>query len=309
MLRIRRNTVGKFCQLGFLVAGNIACAATFSTATSPSWPTAPAGTWNPKAEDGLLAIRSESIHYLDEQSFNIIYADGPKLYTEHHQGSAAAAAFGSDTSGGNGLLDPRMLGYAVEPMAFAAATNSRACTLGGQSYSCYLHNETYASASASVKHRIVQRGVPDISPDVQGLLDTLSKVNVRLDYALDVAASNPDYPWPSTAKASFSVTGGGTNYSRMACSASHVSSSCTSIGEESDTWRVQLERSTVDRVVDYTITAGASVWVDARYGDLAGTHESAQAVADPYLYLDPTWEYSAYFMVQQESLLDRKSVV
>lgn len=305
MFRIRCNTIAnaKVWPLGFLLAGNIASAATFSTATSPSWPAAPAGTWNPKAEDGLLAIKSEAIQYLDDQSFNIQYADGPKLYTEHHQGSAAAAVFGSDTSGGNGLLDPRMLGYAVEPMAFAAATNSRVCTLGGQAYSCYLHNETYASASASVKHRIVQRGVPDIAPEVQGILDTLGKVYVRLDYALHASASNPDYPWPSTAKAGFSVTGVGTIYTRMACSASHVSSSCTSIGEESDTWRAQLDRSTVDRVVNYTINAGASVWVDARYRDVAGNHESAQAVADPYLYLDPTWEYASYFMVQQESLL------
>jgi len=36
---------------------------------------------------------------------------------------------------------------------------------------------------------------------------------------------------------------------------------------------------------------------------VGGTIE-AQAVADPFLYVDPGWEYAQYFEVQQESMLN-----
>jgi hypothetical protein len=88
-------------------------------------------------------------------------------------------------------------------------------------------------------------------------------------------------------------------FSRKACASSATSSNCTSVGEESGKWQDALERSTVDRIVAYTITAGAGALADARTDGSA----EAQAVADPFLYIDPTWEYAQYFMVEQESLL------
>jgi hypothetical protein len=55
---------------------------------------------------------------------------------------------------------------------------------------------------------------------------------------------------------------------------------------------------------DITITAGAGVSLNFRNPAPALTSLYAQAVADPFLYVDPTWEYARYFVVEQESLLE-----
>lgn len=284
-----------------LMTVNIASAASFVTHTGGGFPPYSSGTWNPLTGNGVLAVKSESAESSDYQSFMI----GPKLYTSEMHAVAAAAAFGSDTSAGNGILDPRLLGYSIEPMAFASAAASSECTLGGSAYGCYTTFVSSADASASVQHRIMQRGVPDIAPETQGILDALSKVPVRLNYAMAAAVSNPDYPRPSWARAALNVFGDNiATFSRLACSASFVSSQCTSIGEDSGTWAIELSQSTVDRVITYKIQAGAAVSADASSGTGAGlSQESAQAVADPFLYIDPNWVYAGYFMVQQESLL------
>lgn len=275
-------------------------AASFTTSLSSYWSSSNTGTWNPKANDNVIAVKSDSIEYYDFQSYLLSYT---RPFTEMHEGTASAAAFGSDTSGGNGLLDPRMLGYAVEPMAFAAASAGQACTLDGKAASCYKWGGATAAAGASVVHRIVQRESPDIAPEVQAILDTLGQVRVKLDYSMDAQAPNANTTYPSTAEANFSVTHDGKLLiSRKTCAGS-ASGGCTSIGKDNGSWTAMLERSTTGLVSTYTIYAGARVSVLDTHLPPPGGSNQAQSVADPFLYLDPAWEYASYFMVQQESTL------
>lgn len=279
-------------------ASNFALGATFTVFTSNGYPTAAPTEWNPRADDGLVAIMSESTDYLYSVSY---VKGGGQTYTETQQGIARAAVYGSDSSA-KGTSNPRLKGYAVEPMADTFASASRVCSLGGQPWLCDGHLERMASASASVNHRIMQRAVPDISPELQGILDMLGQVPIRLDYSLSATATNPEAPYASLATAAFSVLQGTTTlFSRKACASSTSSSNCTSVGEESDTWMNALERSTVDRIIVYAINAGAGAFASSRTQDALAVE--AQAVADPFLYIDPDWQYAPYFVVQQESEL------
>lgn len=289
-----------FALACLLPPGNTTHAASFTVNVSNGYPPAPPTEWNPRADDGLIAVISKSTDVFYIHSYYEYYSSGPKLFTEIHLGSARAAAYGSDTSG-TGLEPPGLSElYAIEPMADAMATARRTCTLDGAPISCREHEITWANASASVNHRIVQRGTPDIPPGIQGIIDALPKVQVVLDYKLSASATNPDPPYASLASASVSVMQGSTLlFSRKTCASSATISNCTSVGEESDKWKYELEPSTVDRIVTYNIIAGAGAWADMRQVNSV----EAQAVADPFLYLDPDWEYAPYFMVQQESLL------
>lgn len=301
MLKILLNAITMVATSSLLMAGNIAYSASFTVNTSDAYPPAAPAEWNPRAEDGLFATMSKSIDYFNTISYT---GGGGGTITVTTEGTAAAATYGSDTSGGDGILDPRLQGYAIEPMADTMANVHRLCTVNGGPYYCSGYVTTWASASASVNHRIVQRGIPDISPELQGILDTLGTVHVRLDYSLSATATNPDGPYASLATAAFSVMqGNAALISRKACASSTTSSGCTSVGEESSTWESVLDRSTVDNEVIYTINAGAGALASTIWASSDGQFFEAQAVADPFLYLDPTWEYAPYFMVQQESLL------
>jgi hypothetical protein len=281
-----------------LLAGASASAASFTVSTSNAYP-GPATQWNPRVDDGLLAATSKAADYFS----TISYPSGGGIVKITQEGLAAAAAYGSDTSAGGGLLDPRLKGLAIEPMADTQAAARRVCTYDGDPFSCSGNFSMYAGASASVAHRIVQRAVPDISPQLQAILDSLGQVPVRLDYALSATASNPEAPYASVATAAFSVLQGSTTLvSRKACASAVVSSNCTSVGEEHNTWVDVLERSTADRTVTYTINAGAGSMA-TNYLASDGSWIEAQAVADPFLYVDPAWEYAPYFVVEQESTL------
>jgi hypothetical protein len=72
---------------------------------------------------------------------------------------------------------------------------------------------------------------------------------------------------------------------------------CTRIGPFGATWRSELDYSTVDHEVTYTISA----WAQAA-SSASSAHEDALAVADPFLTIDPSWKYASYFVAQQESL-------
>jgi formylglycine-generating enzyme required for sulfatase activity len=66
-------------------------------------------------------------------------------------------------------------------------------------------------------------------------------------------------------------------------------------------------RSRTDQTNTYTIKTVAETLVDvevsgADVASRASGSITGQAIVDPFLYVDPTWEYAQYFTVQQESL-------
>lgn len=214
-------------------------------------------------------------------------------------GVARAAAYGSDSSVQGGVLDPRMNGFAVEPMADVAAAAILSCTENGSPAKCPSAWGVSAQASARVNHRIVPRD-PNQVPIGPG-----DKVPVILDYALHAYSSAP-VPldlFYSRSFAGFSVfLGDQVLYGRKACSVAATFLDCTSLNDESGSWQAALDYSDHSQETIYAI--GVRAFASATLHGLTGSPPAlADAVADPFLRIDPDWQYASYFMVQQESAL------
>jgi hypothetical protein len=274
-------------------------AAQFAVSTTDSYPAAPPATWNPRAVDGLIAVMSEATSVEYDGSYTDV------IWTLN--GAAHAATYGSDTSSGDGILDPRLKGYSIEPMADTQASASMECSRGGLPYTLCSGLSMHASAGASVIHRVIQRGDVAVSEELQSKLDKLDYVPTNLDYELSASASHADATAgrASVARSSFSMGALHVIVSADPDFNCPPNASCF-FNEHSENMNLWLEPSTVDRTVPFVITASASVSAVVKVEALGDriVDAWAQAVADPFLYVDPTWEYAQYFMVQQESLLN-----
>lgn len=278
---------------GAPIAGH---AATFAVSvTGNGLPIAgPPQVWEPLP--GLFAAMSLE----RDLTFSDISTQGdpPVWYIKQGTGLGRAAVYGSDISVKGGVLDPRMDGYAVEPMADVAAALRLTCTGGGSPIPCP-QMTARAHASARVDHRIVPRDPSDL-PIAAG-----EKVPVILDYALHAGTAAPptlDLFRSSQSFAGFSVLlGDEVLFGRRSCSMPGMVN-CTSIGDESGSWSAGLDYTSIDHQTTYAIAvradATASLW-----SVLGGGTAGAEAVADPFLRIDPGWQYASYFMVQQESVL------
>lgn len=246
--------------------------------------------WNPRTGDGLVAVVSGEIDWTENYTRSI----GNSTYSNYERWIARAAAYGSDSSSGDGVLDPRLKGYAIEPMADVQASYSSACRFDGDRVSCDGGVFRHGSAAwASVDHRVVQRA--NILPEIKTILDSLASIPVYLDFALStrVTAVNDyvDTTW-SLAKASFALTQG-----NNALFWADATSNETVAGR----WQITLKPSTTDLETLYTIGVWAEVEMALSAGDQSNVE--GQAIADPFLFVDPAWEYAEYFVVQQESTL------
>jgi hypothetical protein len=103
------------------------------------------------------------------------------------------------------MLDPRMNGHAVEPMAEAAVGLTTWCTMNGFPHDCgetISLPYTFAGASAKVNHRIVPRdpaALADLPPDQLNEVIN-SPIPVMLSFSLYTQATGVDAstrrPWP-----------------------------------------------------------------------------------------------------------------
>lgn len=134
----------------------------------------------------------------------------------------------------------------------------------------------------------------------------LTHVPLYVEYKLSATSSKAEGPDRSRATAEFSMGG---LWVIASANPQYVQYSCPPgprcvLDEISERVRFTATTSTDDDIVPFLITAKA-------YADAVSSVEwgnrtldgSAQAIADPFVYVHPDWEYAQYFMVQQESLL------
>jgi hypothetical protein len=244
--------------------------------------------YNPLGAKGnVVAVTSKELDY---------YYDGP-IMTKW--GGAAAAAYGSDSSIGSSA-NPRLLGYAVEPMVDAGADVHafNKDTWQGAALSMT------ADASAYVIHRVIANAFP---ASLASVLDPLINIPVKLNYDLEVSADPLTVMYGSGAYASFDLFEAYADHSDPLYSASVEcrNGACTNV-KKNGTLSFVVKRTTTNEIHDYGIvvnaTAGAGAMAADIYDPLRGAG-SAHAVADPYLYIDPDWEYAPYFQVVAESTL------
>lgn len=248
--------------------------------------------WNPRTGDGLLAVVSG-----ETDSINTWSRSGNYVYEKW---TARAAAYGSDSSSGDGILNPRLKGYAIEPMADVQASYQSVCTYDGSAMPCALGADVRRySAWANVDHRVILRAT--VLPGIKSILDSLTEIPVYLDFALaaQITPVNSARSF-AYANASFALTDNSEHYlfGDEACSGYQ----CNGNGSATGHWATTLQPSTADSTTRYTISVESNVGMRVFYPDLIREIEG-QAIADPFLYVDPAWEYADYFVVQQESTL------
>ena len=185
---------------------------------------------------------------------------------------ADAAGYGTDGSS-YGL-------YGVEPMAHAIASTNR--NEGGNGPI----GTAVASSGVSVKHRVQAKAGVDPS--------LIYYIPLRLSYSLETSIGGP--AGASSSSASFSIVGPGIseNNSRSVANGRSLAGTLN--------FSVSTEAGTLDYNIG--VTAGASTdwgYTDDPASPIAGG--SAQAVADPFLFIDPGWEFFSLFEVLQESSL------
>lgn len=310
-----KRSVNAFVAALLVAVAGSAMAASFIV--QPDSETGSLGPWNPRAQDGLLATLSGHIDFVHRLSDTGDTNGAVWSYDNVYTQVVGAAAYGSDTSAGADALNPRLRGLAIEPMADVSAFASTQCSYHSVTHStgkvyttdsCVIGGGptiAFGYASAVVNHRIALRGL-SVSPEVQALLGDLLTVPVYLDFQMSASAT---LAGDSFAAASFSVTQLGTRpellYTDYVC-AGDCDSGISGSGqvERAGRWTTTLTRSASGRDVIFEIeaSAGGTAW---SYSPEFGPGKAeAQAVADPFLAIDPTWAYAPYFMVQQESVLN-----
>jgi PEP-CTERM motif len=182
---------------------------------------------------------------------------------------AEAAGYGSDGSS-NGL-------YGVEPMAHATAATA------GKDGATGPIGTAVASSSVTVRHRVQAKEAAD--PNVTYIIPLF------LGYSLETSIDGPS--GASSSAAGFSILGPGINDYRSVANG------------ESASGTLSFNASTDAGILDYVIgvTAGANAqWGYTEEVTILGG--SSQAVADPFLFIDPAWEFFSLFEVLQESYLN-----
>jgi hypothetical protein len=179
-------------------------------------------------------------------------------------GASSAAVYGSDASWNLRLAD-KLSGKSLEPMADVMASGSASGNYNGGGSA-----GVGASACIETTHRIVER--PG-NPYPQNSIPTNVKFRI----------SNNTSGVGSARTEVRAVSGGSTVCTQTLDQDGEVDDNCA---------------MTSSLGTNITIRTCAEVSVNLTHG--AG---SAQAVGDPFLEVDPTWEYAQYFVAKQESVV------
>jgi hypothetical protein len=248
-------------------AETLHAAAAFSAgATGSGWPDNCSNkpkANNPFAGDGLVSIHSDSCDWAKSCS------DGSCSYS----GASSAGAYGTDTSLSAVIL-AALEQISVEPMADAMAEASCAGT------SCSTIQCSHAAASAAVTHRVGERPSNPIPPGTPNLAQILNNIHIKAKYRIDATLDGQI----GGVQSSFSISGCNINFQASFTSPTYI-----------------------DTFWEGTVQSGCVLWIAASAAADAcvggATTSTAQVVVDPFLQIDPTWEYAQYFVVEQESLL------
>lgn len=181
------------------------------------------------------------------------------------QETADAAAYGSDQSYRPGL--------AIEPMADVQVSAKRD---DDYQKSTFYNYHAVASSVISTWHRV--RPLDDV-PDFLNEIP----VNLFIHWAMHVGGE----PLLTSAAASVYVGGGEKGSAYID----------NTKGPDSDSGTFSLTLRPYGQIL---ISASASASITSLIREVE--EASASAVADPFMYIDPAWEYAQYFVVEQESL-------
>jgi hypothetical protein len=189
----------------------------------------------------------------------------------YQTGASNGAFYGSDSSW-YGNIQQAMQIKSVEPMADAMAEKS-----GCGWYS------SYARVEISAQHRVREREENPVPPDAPNREEILANIKLILTFRLS-ASSSSSLPGNTRAR--------------------------VKLLKSDETVLLDLSISNPpDYYGTWPLTAmnGEIFIVHARADATAGGDNTCQsfgqAVSDPFLQSDPTWEYAQHFVVEQESLL------
>ena len=216
-------------------------------------------------------------------------------FASHAQAVASLAIYGSDTSRTAFVVDPTLPieGRGVEPMIDAQLSASpRQAT--GDFYGTTTPESidavpgANASGDVSVKHRVVLNSAVDPSTGVDAVLN-----NIPLKLL-----------W------SYDFSGFGTIYGEFSVYVDSPTGDCDSVGGlcggyAGSTIHPAKDSGSIPFTASATTTSREAIYdiVLSAYGSV-GAGSELQAVIDPYLTVDPDWEYASYFTVQQESVVN-----
>jgi len=232
--------------------------------------------------------------YQPRNSYDLTaYSAHADIIAQSKQAVASLAIYGSDTSRTGYVTDPALAlqGRGVEPMV-DALLESDARGPAGYPYDPAVDAVPGASAegTVTVQHRVVLN--PAVSPptNVDQLLNNVP-VNLR---------------WRYHFFGSGSVTGQFAFYvdSSTGDCASGVGGICGGFGANSDDPNFLPDNSgTLPFYAVATTSAREAIYdiTVSLYGAI-GAGSKITGFIDPYLTIDPNWEYAPYFMVQQESV-------
>ena len=219
-------------------------------------------------------------------------------------GNASVAVYGTDSSRNSvSLLDPNVIaeGAGVEPMVDIQASASGGVIVINNDQGLPTVGSGSATGVISVQHRVILN--PEITiPEtiLDDVRNQLNNVPLQVLWSYSVQGFLGDQV---TADASFhlSIT------SSTGDCAGGIGGQCGGfdfnflpIGREvSGASPFTAVASRTGREAIYDIEVGASARIAAEGENNPGV---IQAVIDPYLTVDPSWEYAEYFKVQQEFL-------
>jgi hypothetical protein len=206
--------------------------------------------------------------------------DGEDTYRKE---SAAAAAYGSDLSG-----QGRVLGLGIEPMADVRGLVE---VTGLADPTSITYASVTSNATASVRQRVSA---------IVGTPEEIANAPVSLLLAWGLSLSQQqtarEDAVTSNFSAGFTVTGSSVGGQQ------NINEHVDKTYQNWDPFGISPYLANTQDYVTITASASVSLYMAAGVESQFG-NSYAQAVADPFLYVDPTWQYAQYFVVEQESLL------
>ena len=250
------------------------------------------GEYQPRGEQGLTAASAQS---------------AISAYGAH--ATAKGAVYGTDLSrSAASQSDPNLIasGLGVEPMADVELDSSFGTYADG-----YGEWNTYASAGAgllaSVQHRVILDPAITIPGSILGDVQSqLNSIPLEVQWAYAVTGGGNSNPTADISVSVDSPTGNCTSTVNGQCGGIDLMGLLPgSTDSGSISFAAVASTDTLDAIYGITLAVNAST----NTGPGEATFGSLQAIVDPYLVVDPNWEYAPYFLVQQESILDGGSWV
>jgi hypothetical protein len=220
--------------------------------------------YNRLAGDGLVLAASDACTW--------DYTGGSPGYTYTYSGASSAGAYGTDTSL-SAIMLAALEGVSVEPMADAMAQAN--C-----SGACSSPRSSHASAAVSIAHKFGERLSNPLPPETPNYIQILNNIPVVLRYKISASIDGPS----GSVYAGFGILGCNTNFNRQ----------YNAPTEYDGNWQGIVP-------IGCVMTISASASADAAVIGTSGTE--AHATVDPFLQIDPTWEYAQHFIVEQGSSL------